>query len=410
MNVVGQMQLKNAVERVLHVPGNYSGGVLEMALVCDYHISEAKLKETTAEIIDCLKRHSEVFRNVRLNLIKWVDDGRIVKEIVPMAYVRMGRVFEDYALLWGEGSLGEKMPKTMQELTRQLKLFYARSKVVIIITDGSYTVGDITNTKANLYPFLYRKLLIFQDGKVTTGMEWMKDMLVEKTDREEIANNVKTDKNVIFDMDGVLFDTERLYAEMYEEVAADWGLGDVREAVLGCIGRNANDSRAFFTSHVAKDFPYDDYVKETIKRYKEKEEREGLPMKKGVVELLSYLKEQGYRIGLASSTRRQKVLECIEKAKIRDYFQVVVGGDMVEHSKPNPEIYLIACKELGVNPEETYAIEDSPNGIRAAHSAGMKAIMVPDMIAPDEEMKSLAQVICEDLLAVKDYLAGNRQN
>lgn len=167
MNVVQQMQFKNAVERVLHVPGNYTGGILEMALVCDYHMSETELKRISAELIDCLKRHSEVFRNVRLNLIKWVDDSRIIKEVVPMAYVRMGKAFEDY-----ESSCDSK---TMQELTRQLKLFYARSKVIIVITDGSFTVGDKTKTKENLYPFLYRKMLLVRDEKIITGMEWMRN-------------------------------------------------------------------------------------------------------------------------------------------------------------------------------------------------------------------------------------------
>ena len=190
MNVVQQMQFKNAVERVLHVPGNYTGGILEMALVCDYHMSETELKRISAELIDCLKRHSEVFRNVRLNLIKWVDDSRIIKEVVPMAYVRMGKAFEDYSALCGGGVVKEALstiglvevveevvsgPKTMQELTRQLKLFYARSKVIIVITDGSFTVGDRTKTKENLYPFLYRKMLLVQDEKIITGMEWMRN-------------------------------------------------------------------------------------------------------------------------------------------------------------------------------------------------------------------------------------------
>lgn len=191
MNVAGQMQFKNAVERILHVPGNYTGGILEMALVCDYHMSQEQLCQISTELIDCLKRNGEVFRNVRLNLVKWVDDSRIIKEIVPMTYVRMGRVFEDYALLCGNSGVVKgaldmvglsevaeeivKSPKTMQELTRQLKLFYARSKVIIVITDGSYEVGDKGKTRENLHPFLYRKLLFCQNEKVITGMEWMRN-------------------------------------------------------------------------------------------------------------------------------------------------------------------------------------------------------------------------------------------
>ena len=98
------------------------------------------------------------------------------------------------------------------------------------------------------------------------------------------------------------------------------------------------------------------------------------------------------------------MLEQIAMAGIADYFQVVVGGDMVTHSKPNPEIYLIAGKELGVDPESTYAIEDSLNGIRSAYGAGMKALMVPDMIAPTEEIKGMCTGIFDDLLKVKEYL------
>lgn len=191
MNVAGQMQFKNAVERILHVPGNYTGGILEMALVCDYHMPQEQLCQISTELIDCLKRNGEVFRNVRLNLVKWVDDSRIIKEIVPMTYVRMGRVFEDYALLCSNSGVVKgaldmvglsevveeivKSPKTMQELTRQLKLFYARSKVIIVITDGSYEVGDKGKTRENLHPFLYRKLLFCQNEKVITGMEWMRN-------------------------------------------------------------------------------------------------------------------------------------------------------------------------------------------------------------------------------------------
>lgn len=172
MNVVQQMQFKNAIERVLHVPGNYTGGPLEMALVCDYHIPEEELRQITAQLIDCLKRHSEVFRNVRLNLIKWIDDAHIVKEVTPLPYVRMGKAFEDYGQYRGNSDTGEK---TMEELTRQLKLFYARSKVIVVVTDGSFTVGDKIKTKENLYPFLYRKMLLVQDEKIITGMEWMRN-------------------------------------------------------------------------------------------------------------------------------------------------------------------------------------------------------------------------------------------
>ncbi|MBE5868962.1 MAG: hypothetical protein E7293_08420 [Lachnospiraceae bacterium] len=175
MNVVQQMQLKNAVERVLHVPGNYTeaikhtGQVLEMALVLDYHISEPELRMLSTEIVDLLKRHSEVFRNVRLNVIKWVDDTCICKEVSSMAHVRMGQIFGDYV----QGS----SRKSFLELARQLKLFYARSKLILVLTDGSFYPGEPEKVREQMHPFLHRKLLILQNGKVCIGTEWMREIL-----------------------------------------------------------------------------------------------------------------------------------------------------------------------------------------------------------------------------------------
>lgn len=127
-------------------------------------------------------------------------------------------------------------------------------------------------------------------------------------------------------------------------------------------------------------------------------------MKKGVRELLDFLRSGGYSIGLASSTSRPSVEELLERAGIRGYFQSLTTGDMVEHSKPCPDIYLMACESLNVSPAQAMAIEDSPNGIRAAHSAGMLPVMVPDLIAPDQEMRDKSVLICRDLLEVIGFM------
>ena len=132
--------------------------------------------------------------------------------------------------------------------------------------------------------------------------------------------------------------------------------------------------------------------------------KNGIPVKPGVREILEWLKSAGYAVGLASSTKRESVLRHLKHTGLEDYFSVVVGGDMVEHSKPLPDIYLLACERLGVEPGETYAIEDSPNGIRSAHAAGMCPIMVPDIIAPDEEMGRLSYIILKNLVEVRDFL------
>lgn len=209
---------------------------------------------------------------------------------------------------------------------------------------------------------------------------------------------------VVFDMDGVLFDTERLCEQSWLVTAEEEGLPDMEKIFSRCIGLNANDSRRIVMEAYGEDFAYEDFRQRASKWFRDYIDKNGLPIKPGTREILAWLKKSGWRVGLASSTRRSTVLEHLEQAGIGEFFSVVITGDMVEHSKPRPDIYLLACRELGAAPEEAYAIEDSPNGIRSAYAAGMTPLMVPDMIAPDQEMVRLSRKIFSDLGEVLDFL------
>ncbi|MGN1181175.1 MAG: hypothetical protein ACI4SD_08160 [Suilimivivens sp.] len=160
------LQIKNAVMRVLHVPGNYSGGILEMAVVADYHLPYGEIKESCCEIAGALKRTDEVFCNVRLNLIKWVSDNTIIKEVSALPKLQMGNCFEDYEKLVIKAGESGESEKSLDELLRQLKLFYARSKIIIVITDGSYIRRDKKKIEEYLHPFLGRKLIFLEKGTV----------------------------------------------------------------------------------------------------------------------------------------------------------------------------------------------------------------------------------------------------
>lgn len=208
---------------------------------------------------------------------------------------------------------------------------------------------------------------------------------------------------VVFDMDGVLFDTERLCLESWLAVAGQHGIPGMEEFFPTCIGRNNTDTKALVLEHYGAKFPYEEFCREASRWFHDRIEQNGLPVKEGVRELLQFLKDRDWNVGLASSSRYQSVVGHLERAGIRDAFSVIVGGDMVEHSKPRPDIYLMACEKLCAAPSECYAIEDSPNGIRAAHSAGMRPIMVPDLVAPDAEMEQLAHIICRNLREVQAY-------
>ena len=215
-------------------------------------------------------------------------------------------------------------------------------------------------------------------------------------------------KTVVFDMDGVLFDTERLCMEGWSRVAAEQGIEGMDRVAKRCIGLNANDTKAqvlnaYEDSFPGNSFPYDTFRQKVSEWFWDNIRENGLPVKKGVKKLLPYLEQNGYKIGIASSSKYDSVVSHLKQAEIIDCFSVIVTGDMVEHSKPRPDIYLLACKKLGAEPCEAYAIEDSPNGIRSAAAAGMKPVMVPDLIAPDEEMKKLSVCICEDLTEVMHF-------
>ncbi|MBO5282021.1 MAG: HAD family phosphatase [Lachnospiraceae bacterium] len=211
-------------------------------------------------------------------------------------------------------------------------------------------------------------------------------------------------KAIIFDMDGVLFDTERLCMDSWIAVARENGIPDMEAFFPRCIGRNQTDTAALFREFYGESYDYEQFRQQASEKFHEDIVQKGMPVKKGVREILEFLRQRKYRIGLASSSSRPSVEEHLERTGLREYFRSLTTGDMVEHSKPQPDIYRMACESMGVDPQEAMAIEDSPNGIRAAYSAGMIPIMVPDLIEPDQEMQEKSMLICRDLLEVMAFL------
>ncbi|MDO4285668.1 MAG: HAD family phosphatase [Eubacteriales bacterium] len=209
---------------------------------------------------------------------------------------------------------------------------------------------------------------------------------------------------IIFDMDGVLFDTERLSIPCWEAAGLAYGISGMGELSRACIGTTAVRTKEILTGSFDHPIPYDEIRAEKSRLMHESFVRNGMPVKPGVFELMDWLKENGFAIGLATSTRRAAVEEELAMCGLDRYFDVVVCGDELKRSKPAPDIFIKCGGELQAVSEETWVIEDSYNGIRAAHAAGMKPVMVPDLLAPDEEMRSLAVQICGDLFEVRSYL------
>lgn len=213
-------------------------------------------------------------------------------------------------------------------------------------------------------------------------------------------------KAVIFDMDGVVIDSEWLVADCWKMIGEKYGIKGVEQLCKKCLGLNREATIKVFLEHYGSDFPYDRYKQEMADLFHQRARTE-LTLKPGARELLVWLRQQGYRIGLATSTRESVAKPELERLEVLSCFDEVVCGDMLKKSKPEPDIYLMACDRLHVSPEESYAIEDSYNGIRAAYNANMKAIMVPDMVPPNKEMQEMSTVILENLIEVKKWLEKN---
>ena len=209
---------------------------------------------------------------------------------------------------------------------------------------------------------------------------------------------------VVFDMDGVIFDTERLVIEFWKEVAKKHNIPNVEHTCIQCLGTNRVRTREIFLENYGADFPFDPYRAEVTELFNTHYKGVPLPTKPGVRELLSYLQEQDIKVGLASSTAQHLVRDEICTAGLLPYFQTLVCGDMVEHSKPAPDIFLKACEILNADPTKSIAIEDSFNGIRSAHCAGMTPIMVPDQVQPTDEIRALAFHVMPSLLDVLNWL------
>ncbi|MBQ4224758.1 MAG: HAD family phosphatase [Oscillospiraceae bacterium] len=204
-------------------------------------------------------------------------------------------------------------------------------------------------------------------------------------------------KAVIFDMDGVIFDTESLVLKSWEYLAEIYHLGDIREMFLKCTGTNTETTMKIVKEHLGSGIDCVSLAAQASAWFHGYTDRNGVPMKKGVKELLSDIRGKGIPIALASSTKADSVTAMLKGAGIYEYFDSVIGGDMLEKSKPEPDIYLMAADRLGISPSGCAAVEDSFNGVRSAYSAGMKAIMVPDLLPPDEEMREKASIIADDL-------------
>ena len=214
-------------------------------------------------------------------------------------------------------------------------------------------------------------------------------------------NNIKA---VIFDMDGILLDSETICDKTWILALKEFNIIDTNDTINKCRGTNKTDSILILKKYFGNEFDAEKFFSRTSELFHEIEFSQGIPLMPYAKEILEYLKQNQYRIALASSTRYQTVKRQLTNAGLIEYFETITTGDMVEHSKPDPEIYKKAINSLKLSPEDCIAVEDSPNGIKSAYNANLKVVMIPDKIQPTEEISKLTYKIFNNLNELKQIL------
>lgn len=217
---------------------------------------------------------------------------------------------------------------------------------------------------------------------------------------------MKNIKAILFDMDGVIFDTERIYLEDWTKVFEMYGYKMIKEIYISVMGTGREAVKKTFKNQFGQDLPIDKMYIDKDALLFEAIENNKIPLKNGAIEILDFLRDNGYKIALATSAKRERLEKQLQGACIKEKFDAIVCGDDVSNSKPNPEIFLKAAQKLLVEPKDCIVIEDSPAGIKAAYNAGMIGFHVEDLKEADTEILKYCYKNFKNLLEINEFLAS----
>jgi HAD superfamily hydrolase (TIGR01509 family) len=209
---------------------------------------------------------------------------------------------------------------------------------------------------------------------------------------------------VLFDMDGLMFDTESIYALTWNEAAKEFGYEISDDVYRKCVGKKISDCELILVETFGNAFPLKAFMKRAWEVWRDTMQKNGAPKKPGLIELLDYLDE--IRISRAVVTSSTREIAMFTLGDVAKRYDAIVTGEEVQNGKPAPDIFLLAVKRLKVAPEDCLVLEDSNAGMQAAHRAGIRAIMIPDLIEPTEETRRTAFRITRSLHDVVTILKG----
>lgn len=193
---------------------------------------------------------------------------------------------------------------------------------------------------------------------------------------------------ILFDMDGTLFDTEKHYQWAWRKAIADAGYELDASEVLKLRSLGAPYNVAQFQEWFGEEVDYRAIRQERVDLMKDMLAHE-IPLKPQVPQTLEKLRQMGYSMAVVTATAQEQAVSNLKLAGLLPFFDHVISASMVKRGKPAPDVYLYACEVLGAQPENCYAVEDSPNGVMSAHAAGCRTIMIPDLSQPDAELSRL---------------------
>lgn len=207
-------------------------------------------------------------------------------------------------------------------------------------------------------------------------------------------------KLAIFDMDGLIFDTERLFMTTKDGIMKEYGYTQQKDDYIHTLGTCGQQLLDILHNLYGDDYPAEEISRKCRTLVTEKIRRNGPPVKPGIPELLAWFAANNIPCCVASSTKHDIVAEYLRLAKLDKYFSFIIGGDQVQRSKPNPDIFLTACRQADIRPEHALVLEDSENGILAACNANIPVICIPDLKVPSEEIAGKTAAIVPDATAV----------